>query len=362
MRAVPSPREPTPEPAVTSLPGTAVAHHDGTVIVHVSGSAEDLPRVAAVAWAIEDTGAFDQTVLHMGPESEVEAASAGLELPAAIQAVDADPGSRPRALQDALALVPCSLVILHTEGDAALAAAIAASRLGIGLAWIGDFQPEAAAASTRAVARLADLLFVHGDEDAAALSALGAPERIHVVGNPLIDTVRRFTRDAARRSLSGAARPVLAILTDGAVAAKLDPGLAALAARFPLSIVEAAPGVPPLLRSRAAGAIALRAAGFVERLALERVAGAIITDSRRVQEEAAALGVRCYAVASAQGRVCVEAGGTTLELGDDPAAVAQVRPAAHPRTPCAIPYWDGRAGRRVAAVVVANFARVSFAS
>src|SRR5262249_35720666 len=106
------------------------------------------------------------------------------------------------------------------------------------------------------------------------------------------------------------------------------------------------------------GASVVRDLGFVERLSLERAAGAIVTDSRRVQEEAAALGIRCYVPGEPDRRLRADTGGTTLGLGDDPWALATVTPAGNPPTPCAIPLWDGRAGARVAAVLVANFARV----
>ena len=41
--------------------------------------------------------------------------------------------------------------------------------------------------------------------------------------------------------------------------------------------------------------------------------------------------------------------GTNVLLGDDPAEIADVRPSAHPPTPCAIPLWDGRTAQRVVA-------------
>jgi UDP-N-acetylglucosamine 2-epimerase (non-hydrolysing) len=328
-----------------------VLHHDGAAVVHVSGSEEDLPRVAAVAWGIEHTAAFDQVLLHVGTDESVDEATCGLDVPCAIHCVEPTSGGLLQVLQAKLAQIPCVAVIVHSQGDAALAAALAAARLGIALIWIGTLHGRPVAPAIRAVVRLADLVLVHGDDDAESLQTRVAPERIHVVGNPLIDVVRRYSRDAAARasrhvgdeSVDG---HVVAIFTDAEVAARLDGELARLATRGTLSIVEAAPGAPPLLRARAAGARVIHGAGFVERLALERSADAIITDSLRVHEEAAALGVRCYAV----GR------------DDVPAMIARARAEAQTPTPCTIPFWDGRAGERVAAIVVANFVRVSFAS
>jgi UDP-N-acetylglucosamine 2-epimerase (non-hydrolysing) len=350
VKLVPPPAEGRIGPAAGALEA-AVLHHDGAAVVHVSGSEEDLPRVAAVAWGIEQTGAFDQVLLHVGTDESVDEAICDFDVPCAIHCVEPASGGLRQTFQAKLAQIPCVAVIVHSEGDAALAAALAATRLGIALIWIGTLHGHSVAPTTRAVVRLADLVLVHADADAKRLQPRVAPERIHVVGNPLIDVVRRYSREAAARASRRAGDEstdghVVAIITDGEIAARLDGELAMFAARGSLSIVEAAPGVPPLVRARAAGARVIRSAGFVERLALERSAGAIVTDSRRVHEEAAALGVRCYAVG----------------LDDAPATIASATVEAQAPSPCTIPFWDGHAGERVAAIVVANFARASFVS
>ena len=48
--------------------------------------------------------------------------------------------------------------------------------------------------------------------------------------------------------------------------------------------------------------------------------------------------------------------GTNVLLGEDPRDVTEVRLATGEPTPCAIPLWDGHAGRRVAEVLIANYA------
>jgi len=78
-----------------------------------------------------------------------------------------------------------------------------------------------------------------------------------------------------------------------------------------------------------------------------------------VQEEASALGVSCYTFRPNTERPITLTHGTNVLLGEDAAEIAEVRPATHPPTPCAIPLWDGHAGERVADALVANYALMS---
>jgi hypothetical protein len=128
------------------------------------------------------------------------------------------------------------------------------------------------------------------------------------------------------------------------------------------SIVESAwASTGTLARLTGAGARVVRSAGFVERLSLERAAGAIVTDSLRVREEALVLGVSSYRVGPEASPVPASTGDFTVDLGTDRWALAGVRLQPNPPTPCAVPLWDGRAGSRAADVIVSNFARTRLA-
>jgi UDP-N-acetylglucosamine 2-epimerase (non-hydrolysing) len=95
--------------------------------------------------------------------------------------------------------------------------------------------------------------------------------------------------------------------------------------------------------------------GYLDFLSLEAAAGAILTDSGGIQEEASALGVPCFTFRGNTERPITISHGTNVLLGDDPAAIAEVRPCRHPPTPCVVPLWDGHAGRRVADVIASMF-------
>lgn len=309
----------------------ATVQSDGSIVVHVCGGHESLPSVAATSWAIARCNAFEQVVLDLAPEPGAAAALSELGAAGAVRRLDAS-----AVLQDVLAGMRCAAVLVHDDGDASLAAALASARLGISLVRIGASVGDHGVA--RAIVRLADLQLVFGDDDARALQARVPLERIYVVGNPVVDVIRRFGQAATARAAWRAlnvepGRYVLAVLAGG----ESVPGLVQLASRRRL-VVEA-PASWDAGDVLAAGARVVRAPRYVDHLSLLRSAATALTDSSRVRAEAAALGVACHA------------------LGDDLGALADADQA----EPKVIPLWDGRAGARIARVLVANFARVRLA-
>ena len=66
--------------------------------------------------------------------------------------------------------------------------------------------------------------------------------------------------------------------------------------------------------------------GYLDFLGLEIGAGAIVTDSGGVQEEAAVLGVPCFTLRRNTERPVTITHGTNVLLGDDPAPIARIRP------------------------------------
>jgi UDP-N-acetylglucosamine 2-epimerase (non-hydrolysing) len=143
---------------------------------------------------------------------------------------------------------------------------------------------------------------------------------------------------------------------------KIAHGLAALARRVPL-LFPVHPRTQARLRTSGSQAILDRAgvqcaepAGYLSFLSLEAGAGAIVTDSGGVQEEASALGIPCFTLRNTTERPVTLTHGTNTLLGDDPAALRRVRLGrAEPRP--SIPLWDGHAGRRIADVLVGTAIR-----
>jgi UDP-N-acetylglucosamine 2-epimerase (non-hydrolysing) len=96
--------------------------------------------------------------------------------------------------------------------------------------------------------------------------------------------------------------------------------------------------------------------GYLDFLSLEQAAGAILTDSAGVQDEASALGVRCYTLRRSTERVATLTYGTNVLLGDEPTDIRFVEISVRPATPAAIPLWDGKSATRIAEVLNARVA------
>jgi UDP-N-acetylglucosamine 2-epimerase (non-hydrolysing) len=108
-------------------------------------------------------------------------------------------------------------------------------------------------------------------------------------------------------------------------------------------------------RLEAAGVHCLEPVGYLDFLSLQTGAGAIVTDSGGVQEEASALGVPCHTLRANTERPITISHGTNVLLGDDPDRLDQVSLPSRPPMPCSIPYWDGHAAERAADAILAAY-------
>ena len=195
-----------------------------------------------------------------------------------------------------------------------------------------------------------------------------APERIRFVGNPMIDTLLRFRGAAERRGVParlGLDPGKYAVVTlhrpenvddSGRLAAIVD-ALVELARN-----VQIVFPIHPRTRARldvagagerlaSAGIRCLDPLGYLDFLSLELSAGAVLTDSGGIQEETSALGVACYTLRANTERPITLSQGTNTLLGGDPSAIPAIRPTPATELP-PIPLWDGRAGERIAAVLM----------
>lgn len=219
--------------------------------------------------------------------------------------------------------------------------------------------------------QISDLLFTTERGALDNLKREGiAPERVHFVGNVMIDTLRRNLDRAipaaetlGYRPNSGYAvltlhrpsnvddRDTLAGLLDavGRIAARLPvvfpihPRTRAAAERLGLGARLEQPGIrllPPL--------------GYLEMLGLTREATLVLTDSGGLQEETTALGVPCITLRENTERPVTLTEGTNTLTGADPEKILQcfedilTSGGKRGRIP---EYWDGRASERIAAIL-----------
>jgi UDP-N-acetylglucosamine 2-epimerase (non-hydrolysing) len=274
-----------------------------------------------------------------------------------------------------------AMVVVYGDVNSTVAAALVAAKLGIPVAHVEaglrSFDATMPEEVNRLVTdRLSDLLFATSPDAVAHLGNEGVhPGRIHLVGNPMIDTLLanldRFDAAAARAEHGLAARYVVATLHRPANVDR--PGDAAALVKGLHAVASQADVVLPL---HPRGRESLRAAGlfdhpgvrvidplgYVEFLGLVRGADAVVTDSGGVQEETTILGVPCLTIRPNTERPVTITHGTNRLVTRERLAeeaercLAAGRPADWP-TP---PLWDGHAGPRIAAVI-ARFLNVQAA-
>jgi UDP-N-acetylglucosamine 2-epimerase (non-hydrolysing) len=264
-----------------------------------------------------------------------------------------------------------TLVCVGGDVNSTLAGALAAAKLGVPVAHIEaglrSFDWTMPEEINRVVTdRLSQVLFTHSPECEDNLRAEGIDAaRVHFVGNTMIDSLRRFEYEAAaRRPWQAAAlqRGGYVLVTlhrpsnvdDIAQLRRIVTALGELAAAVPVLFP-----LHPRTRARLAqdelmaelvgsGVRCVAAAGYLDFLGLEIGAGAIVTDSGGVQEEASALGTPCYTLRRNTERPVTISHGTNTLLGEDPVGIATIRLDGLARRRVSIDGWDGQAGERVA--------------
>jgi UDP-N-acetylglucosamine 2-epimerase (non-hydrolysing) len=341
-----------------------------TAVLHVATSRAAAVRLAPVADAL--TGRVGQGVLAptlqpreaLPPARSLMTLVAG-ELPAGT------PGSVAATVEAAIDRARPELVFLSGEGDAAVAAALVAGRLGVRIARLGAGLRCGDRTVGEEIDRIvldavADRLYADGEGAVMHLLAEGIPRRrIRCVGSTLADVVaRRRPAAAARAAWRDLGLPaggyVLTTLhrpenvDDDLQLARTTEALCELVARTPVVLCVHArtrtqmEASGDIIRLRTAGVAVLGALPYVDFLSLQVGAGAVLTDSAAVQEETTLLGVACFTLRRATERALTLIHGSNVLLGDDPAEIRDVAlgPPAEPVEP--IPLWDGAAGRRIA--------------
>lgn len=356
-------------------------------VVHAVGARPNFVKMAPVIESLSRSPELRQIVVHTGQHYDTALSDevlADLDFPAPDRFLGV--GSGTHAEQTGRTLIEFERVLLDEQpalvvvgGDvnATLGCALAAAKLQIPVAHVEaglrsrDWtMPEEL--NRVLTDRLSRFLFTHSPEAAANLEAEGIPaSRVHYVGNTMIDSLFRLEKPARARSAWVAAgvrerEYVLVTLHRPSnvdrperLAAVVD-ALADLAERFPI-VFPMHPRTRDRLersgeldRMEAAGIRPLPPLSYLDFLSLELAAGAILTDSGGVQEEASALGVPCFTLRPNTERPITIELGTNELIGDDPSAIARVEIATEPRERRSIPLWDGHAAERIADVLAAG--------
>ncbi|MEQ7129425.1 UDP-N-acetylglucosamine 2-epimerase (non-hydrolyzing) [Actinopolymorpha sp. B11F2] len=351
-------------------------------VVHITGARPNFPKAAPVIAALRASGAAQQLV-HTGQHYDDKLSEVffrELDLPR--PDVNLGVGSGTHATQTAAVMTALeeqfrdqrpSLVVVYGDVNSTLAAALVCSKLGVPLAHVEaglrSFDLTMPEEINRKVTdALSDLAFATSPEAIAHLAREGVPaERIHLVGNPMIDTLLahldRFDPAPVREAhgLSGA----YAVATlhrpgnvDGAEqAVALVQAMHKCADQVPIVVPLHPRGRARLLELGFADHHGIRVVeplGYVEFMSLVRGAAAVLTDSGGVQEETTVLGVPCLTLRPSTERPVTISHGTNQLVKAEtlPHALQAVLDHGPLSSWPVPPLWDGRAGVRIAEILV----------
>ncbi len=361
-------------------------------LLHVVGARPNFMKVAPVWAALAPRPGICQTLVHTGQHydanmSDIFFAQLGLPEPDANLGV----GSGSHAAQtaqimtgfEALALANRpDLVLVYGDVNSTVAAALVCAKLLIPVAHVEaglrSFDRTMPEEINRLLTdQIADLLFTPSSDGDANLHREGiAPHKIHCVGNVMIDTLARLLPLAAERWVDPALQPwrdrrfVLVTLhrpsnvDDPAMLAEIMAALGDISRTFPVLFP-----VHPRTRRRlqeigwAPDSPDLHLAdplSYLDFLALQQAATAVVTDSGGVQEESTFLDIPCLTVRANTERPITVEMGTNILVGQDMArlrreidAIARGQ-AKSGRIP---PLWDGHAGKRIADIITQTWSQ-----
>ena len=368
--------------SVTNLPDPVVT--SGPAIVYLVGARPNLVKMAPIFHELGLRLPTARHVLvHTGQHydremSEIFFEELGLPEPDYLLGVGSgshgvQTGRALERIEGVLIAEEPNLVLVAGDVNSTLAGAIAAAKLLIpfahvesGLRSFDRTMPEEI--NRVLVDQISDWCFTHSPEATENLLREGvAADRIHFVGNTMIDTLVRLlprveASDVHARLGLTPGHYVLTTLhrprvTDGALLRPVAEALGKLSMQLPVVFP-----VHPRTRARLAGVELapspdlhlIDPVGYLEFLALEASAAAVVTDSGGVQEETTYLGVPCFTLRENTERPVTIRRGTNVLLGLDPQRIVDVpsllaRAATPPQAPEG---WDGGAAARLADVVV----------
>lgn len=348
-------------------------------ILHVVGARPNFMKAAPVLHALREAGAR-QTLVHTGQHYDHNMSDvffSQLEIP--VPDVNLGVGSGSHARQTADIMTGFEAVVLDYKPDIVLvygdvnstvAAALVCAKLRIRIghveAGLRSFDWTMPEEINRVVTdRIADLLFTPSEDGDVNLRHEGVPsERIHCVGNVMIDSLIRLLPVAESLPLNGFPERY-ALVTLHRPSNVDDSSTLKAILQSLLEINESLPVVFPVhprTRQRIAefgfkaGSLHLAdPLPYLEFLALQRRAAVVITDSGGIQEETTYLGVPCLTLRNNTERPVTVSMGTNTIIGQDGGKLrSEFRKIAEGKIKKGQipPLWDGKAGERITRILL----------
>jgi len=357
-------------------------------LIHVVGARPNFMKAAPVLSAFEQRQGVEQLLVHTGQHydknmSDVFFEELGLPHPD----INLGVGSGSHATQTAEIMVQFEQVVLDEAPDwvlvygdinSTVAATMVCAKLGIrtahveaGLRSFDRTMPEEInRLITDAIVNLLLTPSTDGDENLQHEGV--ADEKIHFVGNVMIDTLIRLlpkakakgTHERFRLSPQGYGLVTLhrpSNVDDPEMLPQIINTLVEISQDIPLIFP-----IHPRTRKRMSDMglsiegsqlILAEPLGYLDFLALQTQAKLILTDSGGIQEESTYLGIPCLTVRENTERPVTVTMGTNILVGQDMAMLrheaAQVL-AGNAKVGQIPPLWDGKASERIADLIVSQ--------
>lgn len=355
-------------------------------IACVVGARPNFVKMASVLAELRRREQFTPVLIHTGQHFSAEMSDSffrDLDLPAPDIQLNVHGGSTVqqtaelmRALEPVLGEGRYDLVLVVGDVNSTFASAFVASRFGIPVAHVEaglrSFDRRMPEETNRILTdALSDWLFTTEPSGERNLLAEGvAKEKIHFVGNVMIDTLLRFRHKAAEskvlETLSLDAKNYAIATLHRPANVDDDAGLTGLFGAL-RQIGETLPVVFPVHPRTKARLDSIGLAqgnvrvtpplGYLDFMRLISCARIVLTDSGGIQEETTILGVPCLTLRENTERPITITHGTNRLAGTDPEAIlaaAQDCLTAHPPVLPPPPLWDGNASVRIADLLAAT--------
>jgi len=348
-------------------------------ILHVVGARPNLMKVAPVMGALKHYSEIKQSLIHTGQHYDTNMSEVffqQLAIPAPDVNLGVGSGSHARQTAEIMTrFEPIvlerkpDLVLVYGDVNSTVAAALVCSKLLIrvghveaGLRSLDRTMPEEI--NRLVTDQLADLLFTPSADGDQNLEREGIPKsKIRLVGNVMIDSLVRLLPAAIERNLNGL--PDRYILVTLHRPANVDDdctlkGILECLLELNSQLKVVFP-VHPRTRQRIAefgfdaSQLDLREPlPYIEFLALQRRATAVVTDSGGIQEETTYLRVPCLTLRNNTERPVTVTLGTNILVGQNGATLrtelARILQGKQ-KASSVPPLWDGHAGERIAEIL-----------
>jgi UDP-N-acetylglucosamine 2-epimerase (non-hydrolysing) len=367
-------------------------------IICIVGARPNFMKIAPIMAALSQfKPALDVTLLHTGQHYDVAMNAQyfdALGIPAPDMNLEVGSGTHASQTAEVMCRFEAALegknpsaILVVGDVNSTIACALVATKKGIPVihveAGLRSFDRAMPEEINRVLTdQISDLLFTTEPSGKDNLLREGiAEERIHFVGNVMIDTLRRNLARAipTRKIVTDAGSPHFfrddsgyAVLTmhrpsnvdDAQTLGQLIATVVTISAQIPVifplhprtkSMIEKF-GFGKLLES--SRILLLPPMGYLEMLGLMRSAKVVLTDSGGIQEETTALGIPCITLRNNTERPITVDEGTNTIAGNDPAQIlaafndVMATGGKRGRIPH---FWDGQASHRIADIITSQF-------